>query len=381
MRIGIDARCLNTAHLRGMGKYVRNLLAAADQLGDVEWQLYAERPDLPFHVPPLERATAQRFEIPGWRIQSWEQWALPRRAKHDRVDVLHCTGTTLPWWQPVPTVVTLHDTIPWEETVTQQGWYWNRVLPRAYSKCAAIIAPSQSARDDIARRWPVAKEKIYVIPHGVDDCWFEYRPSPLPDSLVDAGVRPPYFLYFGGEIPRKRLHWAIQMFERLAEPDLQLVACGIAEEAKADILKRLPGKIRSRVCLPPFILEENLPSLVHHAIALIYPTLYEGFGFPALEAQAVGTPVLFSPLGSLAELQGPGAIVLPPDDLVAWVRACQELLANRRQETSIDEAARLWARQFTWRKSAERHREVYQRAAENESGERAEIDMVGIGAS
>src|SRR5262249_46173389 len=91
--------------------------------------------------------------------------------------------------------------------------------------------------------------------------------------------------------------------------------------------------------------------------------LYEGFGFPALEAQAVGTPALFSALGSLAELQGPGAVVLPPQDLSSWVEVCRQLVAERGEQPQPRQEARCWARQFSWQVSAARHLEVYRLAA------------------
>jgi alpha-1,3-rhamnosyl/mannosyltransferase len=109
----------------------------------------------------------------------------------------------------------------------------------------------------------------------------------------------------------------------------------------------------------PFISEESLPGLFRHAVATLYPTLYEGFGFPAVESQAVGTPVLFSRVGSLAELEGPGAIVLPEDDLSAWVQTCQRLLGHRRENPTPIEESRQWARRFSWDESARRHLDVY----------------------
>jgi alpha-1,3-rhamnosyl/mannosyltransferase len=106
-----------------------------------------------------------------------------------------------------------------------------------------------------------------------------------------------------------------------------------------------------------------MPPLYYHANAVLYPTLYEGFGFPALEAQAVGTPVLFSALGSLAELQGPDAIVLSPKDFDAWLGTCRRLLRERNEPSLPSPRARAWASGFSWDVSAKRHLDVYRRAA------------------
>jgi len=102
--------------------------------------------------------------------------------------------------------------------------------------------------------------------------------------------------------------------------------------------------------------------LYQQAVAVVYPTLYEGFGLPALEAQAVGTPVLLSDLSSLRELKGPGAEVLPVDELDAWVQTCRRLLARRAIALDPNQAARSWAQQFSWSASANRHLEIYRDA-------------------
>jgi len=96
-----------------------------------------------------------------------------------------------------------------------------------------------------------------------------------------------------------------------------------------------------------------------HAAAVLYPTIYEGFGLPVIEAQAVGTPVLFSDVGSLTELKGPGAVVLPVDDLPAWVRAVSDILQSRQGLQEPDRIARAWARQYSWDAYTERTLAVY----------------------
>ena len=372
IRIGVDARCLNSTHVRGMGRYLFELVTHLSELAEVQWHLFAERPDLPWHLPRAKRLEAERFEMRGWRFQRWEQWGLPKRARQANVDLLYSTATTLPWWQPQPTVVTLHDTIPWQQSEgIEQPWYWNRLLPRAYHKCAAIIAPSHSARHDIVARWPRLADKIEVIPHGIGGEWLDAVPAPLDAQLAHVGVRPPYLLYVGGDIPRKRLPWAMQVFHRLNAEGLQLVVCGLDQTAQHRLMQQLPESLRGRLCFPGFVPADYMPNLVQNAVAMLYPTLYEGFGFPVLEAQAVGTPVLFSAVGSLAEVQGPGSIVLPPEGMDAWVSAVRQLVVSRRELATPWAEARSWARQFSWNRSARRHLEVFHRATASRTSELA----------
>ncbi len=364
MRVALDARSLNNEHLRGMGRCLWELIARASGRHRVHWELLADRPDLPCHLPSVPDLKIQLFECRGYRFHAWEQWALPRRATKLKANLLHCPSGRLPWWQPVPTIVTLHDTMPWQqdEPMWPRGWYTDRLIPRALRKCAAVITVSETSRRDILNRWPDLDKKLCVIPNGVGDGYLNAAPQPLSESLRTAGIRQPYFLYVGGSIARKRLDWAVRVVDRLADPEVQLVLCGVERGAHERIRTSLPSGLQPRVCFAPYIPEAEMPRLYQNAVAVLYPTLYEGFGLPALEAQACGTPVLFSPLGSLVELQGPGAMVLPADDLSAWVSTCQRLLAERCKNPQPNDRDRAWARQFSWDACAARTVEVYRRA-------------------
>jgi glycosyltransferase involved in cell wall biosynthesis len=167
----------------------------------------------------------------------------------------------------------------------------------------------------------------------------------------------------GGEIPRKRLRWAIQILEGLADPRLTLVACGVPQEFRQKILDEFKPELRKRICFCPFVAEHDMPRLYQNAVALLYPTTYEGFGFPALEAQAVGTPALFSDVNGVSELKGPGAVVLPKDDLATWIAACRELVGARGDPATPDTAARKWAKGFSWEVCAAKTLDVYRLAA------------------
>ena len=115
LRVAVDGRCLNTTHLRGMGKYASNLIKAilsAD--ASVEFHVLADEPSAPLHAPKDRRITSRVWEQKGHRLHAWEQAALPLEARRASA-ILHCLGTWCPLWQPLPVVVTVHDTLPWEE--------------------------------------------------------------------------------------------------------------------------------------------------------------------------------------------------------------------------------------------------------------------------
>jgi glycosyltransferase involved in cell wall biosynthesis len=138
------------------------------------------------------------------------------------------------------------------------------------------------------------------------------------------------------------------------------VVCGLPS-SKVEEWKGYVGDARRGTFLPlPFVDEAAMPGLYAHSLAVLYPTLYEGFGFPALEAQSVGRPILMSALGSLRELVGPGAIVLPPHDKDAWIDACRRVVSS---PAHVDAEARAWARTFSWKAVADAFLSAYRTAA------------------
>jgi alpha-1,3-rhamnosyl/mannosyltransferase len=182
----------------------------------------------------------------------------------------------------------------------------------------------------------------------------------LPGELQAAIGASPYIVYMGGPLARKRFDWAVQVMAECGRPDLHLVACGFGAPARATAQSALPQALGQRVHFAPFLSDAELLALYRNAGAVIYPTLYEGFGFPAIEAQAAGVPAIFSAVGSLAELVGPLAFVVEPHDLSAWVQAVQRALAvSGPGRAGRAAAARHWAQGYSWQRSFEQHLAVY----------------------
>lgn len=364
MKIGLVARCLNTAHVRGMGKYVMELLRQSSD--DISWHLFADDPRYPLLHPEGARFTPDIFEFRGDRFRLWEQLGLPLRARRMPLTLLHCTEGALPLWQPLPTVVTLHDTLAFEERPDTAGerLYWDYVIPAALKRAAHVITISECSKRDILARWPELEPQLTVIHHGIEAAYFEPPTAPLPATLQQALGGASYAVYLGGPMKRKRFDWALQVLAAQPDPALKLVACGFGADARDAARKALPHELQGRVLFAEFLSDAELLALYKGAAAVLYPTLYEGFGFPAVEAQAAGVPVIFSPLGSLTELVGPLATLVPADDLAAWAAALHEA-ATLSPAARADKAARAsaWAQGFRWEESYRRHLEVYRRVA------------------
>ncbi len=364
LRVAVDARCLNTPHVRGMGKLLYELIRRTAASGAVQWHLLADRPDRPMSAPTHHNVEGRIFETRGHRVHAWEQWSLPRAARAAGADLLHAPATSAPFLQPLPTVVTIHDTIPWQGTdaAWPAGFYRDRLLPAAYARAAAIITVSSTSRRDIVARWPALQPKLHVIPNGVDERYLEAQRDHRVIEVGGRVVTEPYLLYIGGADPRKRLSWALQTWTGAAAAVPSMVVCGLEQEAHETARQMVPRLLRERLHIAPFISEDDMPRLYMRAAAVVYPSLYEGFGLPVVEAQAVGTPVLFSDVGSLTELKGPGAVVLPVDDLDAWVRTVTNI-ATASRTPGPDRVARAWARQYSWDACIDRTLTVYRSVA------------------
>lgn len=359
LQIAVDARCLNAPHLRRAGKSLFELVNRTATGGALRWHLLADRPDHSMWVPQHEAVEVTVFKAAAGRLLGWEQWSLPAAARQLGVDVLHSPDTTLPWWQPVPAVVTIQKTDPTLDTGSSEPqFYRDRLIPSAYHRARAIITISNSARRDILARWPALRPKLHVVSPGVHDRYLEAEPDWSPISIGDRMVSEPYLLYVGGSDARKRLAWALQTWWGCAAANLALVACGLDPATHADARRMVPRHVQDRLHLAPFIPESEMPRLYMRASAVLYPSIGGGFGLPVIEAQAVGTPVLFSDAGHLAELKGPGAVVLPVDDMQSWVRAAN-LIVGRPAARGPDRIARAWASQYSWDAHVSRTLDIY----------------------
>jgi alpha-1,3-rhamnosyl/mannosyltransferase len=362
LNIGLVATCLNAEHMRGMGKYVFELLRQSQQSADLRWQLFGQDSRYGMMAPPGEQFKTDIFPFRGDRFQAWEQLGVPLRTRRLDIDLLHATEGSLPFWQPKPTVVTVHDTLAWEERPDTPGarLYWDHLMPAALKKAAAVITISACSRTDILKRWPWLEPKLTVIPHGIDQEYFlPADDTQLPAALLQQLGGAPYAVYLGGPMKRKRAEWALEVFAAARQPDLKLVMCGFGTAARREAQAALAPQLQDRVVFAEFLSDTELRALYRGARAVLYPTLYEGFGFPVVEAQAAGVPVIFSALGSLAELVGPLAMVVPPHDLQAWAAALDDACrpGEWRAQKACDAAA--WVRRFAWSESFERHLTIY----------------------
>lgn len=293
-----------------------------------------------------------------------ERWALPLEVARLRPDLFHAVDHVGPALAPFPTVVTVHDLAfwryPWTHSAASRRHYAAAAttLPRA----AAVICVSESVRNDLLRALPLRPERVVAVHNGLDT---HFRPAPDMAVLRRLGVRPPYLLAVGTIEDRKNLPLLLEAVHRLGRPELQVVLAG-AEGFGADAVWRAA----ERLALADRLLhlrpsDAALVALYSSAAALAFPSRYEGFAFPPLEAMACGAPVVAADAGSVPEVCGEGAeaaaaLVAPTAD--AFAAALGRVLDDAPYRADLIARGFARARRFTWERCARETFAVYRLA-------------------
>lgn len=248
---------------------------------------------------------------------------------------------------------------------------WRRRLDRWLGRAAAVLVPSVATRQDLIDGHPVDPAKVHVVPLGVDVDGY----APVSPSTVDAvrdrfGIDRPYALFVGGVDPRKNLHALVRAFASV-DAGTQLVIAGGpvrwnpgANERFDALLGSLDQDVRSRIVRTGWVSDADKVALLTGATLLAYPSLYEGFGFPVLEAFAAGVPVLTSSVSSLPEVAGDAAILVDPRDEDAIAAGLAQLFGDPDLCGVLSAAGLVRAAGFTWERCARATVEVLHGAAE-----------------
>jgi alpha-1,3-rhamnosyl/mannosyltransferase len=300
----------------------------------------------------------------------WTLIGLPRAAARASVDLIHAPAYTAPLWSGVPVVLTIHDV----SYARHPEWYpyrrdWlRRVLYRGSAAAAAhILTDSRFSAAEISAAYGTPPDRITVAPLGVDPGFAPADPT-IPSELP-AGVTTPYLLHVGDLHERRNLGVVIEALLEArrhvgALPALSLVLAG-TDRGVGDALCAMASSADAAeavVRLGP-VGEEPLKALYRCATALVYPSLYEGFGLPVLEAMASGLPVIASRAASIPEVLGDAGILLDPLDVGAWTNAIVAVMNDERRRVHMKAAGLSRAAEFTWDRTARLTLEAYRRAA------------------
>jgi glycosyltransferase involved in cell wall biosynthesis len=377
MRIGIDVTSALTQG-GGIGRYTRELVRALTALNGrssptaTSFHLFTARPIAPPAVPdPLpDGPHIHHHQAPlpeQWLYRLWYRLRIPAPVQWvtGRLDLFHSPDFVLP---PVsghiPTLLTVHDLsfVHYPDVYPAVLVnYLNRVVPWSIGRASHVLADSAATKADLQSIWQVAEEKITVLYSGVNET---FRPVKEPEQLTAVRARynlpdTPYLFTVGTVQPRKNYQMLIRAFAPLAAlwPHNLYIAGGqgwLYDEMMAEIERQ---GLDERVRFLGFVADADLPALYSGATLFLFPSLYEGFGLPLLEAMQCGTPVVTSNASSLPEVVGEmgeeTAVLLSPHDEAAWTTAVHHLLATPNRRIALAEAGQLRARHFTWEQSAQ----------------------------
>lgn len=377
MRIGITTSVIQRGK-SGVGQYVlalvRALLATADRH---EFTLFVLEQDVPlfaFARGRMQIVTVPESERPALRNILWHQLQLPRLVRQLQLDVLHVPSyRRLLWSRPCALVATIHDLAPFR-LPGKYDWarmFYGRVAVRALAhRQDEIVAVSRDTANDLRRFFGLRDDRITVIHNGLDHARFTPGDHAVAaDELVrQHGIGAPFFLYVARlEHPAKnhaRLITAFNRFKTAHPSPWQLVLAGSdwhGAEVIHDLVQRSPFAADIRRL--GFVPDAELPRWYRAATAFVYPSLFEGFGLPPLEAMACGCPVLASALGAVGEVCARAAELVDPEDVDDLTRQLTRLALDAPLRDRLRELGLARAREFDWERTAAATLEIYARAA------------------
>ena len=365
LRVAVDATSLLGTRT-GVAAFTGEIIERIDPLPDVAITAYAVtwrgRHRLPEVVPPSVHTVDRALPALPLRL-AWKWLSAPRLdAALGEPDVVHGPNFVLP-----PTraggVVTVHDLtcVRYPELCANDVLDYPRLIERAVRRGAVVHAVSQSVADEVADHFPVRRDQVVAIPNGVDEVpWAE----PGAGRRIAAVER--YVLAVGTIEPRKDHATLVRAFEGLADhdPDLGLVLAGAPGWAQGALDEALEAsRHRARIRLLGWVDHATRAALLRDAAVLAYPSLYEGFGLPPLEAMQVGVPVVTTTAGAIPEVVGDAAVLVPPGDAEALTDAIGRALGDDALRTRLVDAGKTQAAAYDWDRTASGLVELYRAVA------------------
>ena len=365
MKIGIEVQRLFRSRKFGIEASALELIKSLKAVEPHhEYVIFTKNDEDTGCLPPCENLKIKILN--GKLFADFEQFFLPIAASRERVDLLHCTGNTTPYFCPVPIIQTLHDVIfmdaiPPEDSFYQQfgNHYRRQIVPLVTPRSKAVITVSQYEKQRIVQQLHVDPDKIHVVYNGINKKRFNAHAEPtLQKSLKEKYKLPDDFaLFLGNPSIRKnpgRVVEAYVKYASQAKKPMALVTPGLPEKYIVQKLQELNYPHDPKQFITPgYIAEADLPLLYKACKMFLFPSLSEGFGMPIIEAMACGAPVITSNVSCMPEIAGKAALLTDPLNVEEMAVAIQSLSENENHRSQLREAGLVNANRFSWKKTAE----------------------------
>ncbi|HEX8188631.1 MAG TPA: glycosyltransferase family 1 protein [Pyrinomonadaceae bacterium] len=374
MLIGLDAIPL-TEPRAGVGHYTYELaraLASAAPADEFELAYPSSYAAVDLEargrLPPNLSEARVRVGALGRR---WWSAGLPRYAARRGYGLFHGTNYEVPLWGGAARVLTVHDLSLFTHPETHERrrvWRARRRLPLMTRAASAVVTPTEAVRRELCEWLRVPPAKVFAVHEAARECFSPLGGEEAAGVLRGLGVGGGEFLLAVGTIePRKNLQTLVGAFEEVARErpssDLRLVVAGGRGWLSGPLFESIErSPARGRVVLAGYVSDEQLRALYSACAAFVYPSLYEGFGLPPLEAMSCGAPVVAGDTPAVAEVTGGAARLFDPRDRGQLVRALLELLDDRAARRALSEAGLSRAAQFSWHRTARATLDVYAEA-------------------
>ena len=362
IKVGIDIQS-TVGRTTGLGVYTRHLTEALRKTQSGQFQYH-------WYLKESEK------DLNTFRRWYWENVQLPPLVAKDKVDILHIPAFAPPFYSKHKVVVTVHDIIGMifpNQLRWPSRWYWGRWLPTAIKTADFIIADSDSTKNDLINHLKISKDMIRVIyPSGHESFTTQRNEKLLNQVKARFSIHDRYFLFVGTIEPRKNLKRVIEAFTIFQEnikssARYQLVVVGQKDFGKGKLFKSIAHDLRTKIddiIFAGYVRQEELNQLYCGAEALVYPSLYEGFGIPILEAMASGVPVITAKKTSMPEVAGEAALYVDPYDSQSIANGMLELHDQPELRERLAQNSAIQIKKFSWQKTAEQTCEVYRQLAE-----------------
>ena len=333
----------------GLGIYIKNIISKLKDK-NIDFKVFCPINLEGVNVIKTTEKLKTTYKKRGGLVRFlWTQFVLPFKVKKN--DIVYHPFQYLSILSRSKQIITIHDFIPlyYPEVAKHQYYYYKIVMPILLKKAHKIICISENTKNDVVKFFNVDEDKLIKIYNGYDEKLF--NKNAIKDNVLNKyNIDKPYFISVGAGYSHKNLEAALKAFKNVTESSLcEFIIVG----KDSDYINKLKVlckelKIEEKVRFVGYVPDEDLPTLYNKAIAFVYPTLYEGFGLPILEAMACGTVVLCSNNSSLPEVYGDAAISFDANDIQEIEKAMNLILSNKDESIRLIELSKKRIAMFNW---------------------------------